>query len=66
MPGLGTFDHSLLPNEKSLPNPNLILAVRLVPMMGTVLQRKDTVSEILIMIDSDTLAFSNCLFTSSP
>lgn len=35
-------------------------------MMETVLQRKDTLSEILIMIDSDTLAFSSCLFTSFP
>lgn len=66
MPGLGTLDHSLLPNEKSLPIPNSILAVRLLPMMETVLQRKDTLSEILIMIDSDTLAFSSCLFTSFP
>lgn len=66
MSELGTLDRLLLPNENSLPHFNLIPAVRLLPMMRTVLHGKDTLSEIIIMIDSDTPAFSNYLATSSP
>lgn len=58
MPELGTWIVHFFQMRKSFPNPNLIPAVRLLPTMEIVSQRKVTLSEILIMIDSDTPAFS--------